>query len=133
MRETQSLSAILLKIEHHYKRAQALSVSISKADFDRTLKHFKGLELKQSQDALKFYQDILKEYGSTGELTLIQGKVWDVRTDAMVEELRDFKMYLSCSLEEAKEIFKAQVANTAGFLPETISYTTIPLKHLILT
>lgn len=126
----QPLSNILAQIEKFTYRASLLERAVEKAE-DTTRLHFKTLELKQSKDALKFYQGLLKDFGSHGELTLVQGKVWDGSGEVKI--LEEFKMYLSCSMEEAKKIFEAQVAQTKEFLPETISYTTIPLKHLILT
>jgi hypothetical protein len=133
MKEKPNLTYLVEQFKKMLYRVNATSLKVERKKGDLIAEQFARMELKQATDASEYYAGLIKDFGSEGELSVIRGKCWAMKENGVTEELRDFEMYLACSTQDAQTIFETQVAKTLSFKPGTISFTTIPLKHLILT
>jgi hypothetical protein len=109
--------------------------STPKATANGKEKYLKA-SIQREKEKAEFYLRKMLDHGAEGNLIKISGEVWveergKARTKFRVK--KKFQLLLiSPTLEDAKEIFEAQVLNTMEFVRETVTYRTIPLKHITL-
>lgn len=86
-------------------------------------------EMSRNKERAEHYVKKMIDHGN-GQCVQVQGFVF--RRVGDLRKKTKFVMFLNCpSLEDAKEIFEAQVLNTEDFIRDSISYKTIPMKHII--